>query len=346
MTTASIATVTACTAATLYFFYKYYQSAITNAERLTALLAAERKGRTKAERHLAAFKRELQVTCNSVTNNNKLSLPVYTFCPIAFARTLFVDRRGCPRQGSLTPSVCGWLDICKHIPRASFESLEQFSHIWVTFVFDKNTNIHKAGATERTFKAKIRPPLLGGKKVGLFATRSPHRPNPVGLTLCKLNKVDLLTGRIYLSGIDLCDGTAVLDIKPYVCHDRPADIALKYASWIPSKEQSKSKPLKVIFTIGASNQLQELLPILHKTSKSNQLYYPDAASTEQCITEVLKLDIRGSTQKRGEDGKGLYLCRLGVINVEFRVKDGVAIVESITKSTDDDTRMKQVSYTR
>ena len=112
-----------------------------------------------------------------------------------------------------------------------------------------------------------------------------------------------------------------------------------------SKSEAFRKALEEM-PVSQREQTHNYWAILHKTSKSNQLYYPDAASTEQCITEVLKLDIRGSTQKRGEDGKGLYFCRLGVINVEFRVKDGVAIVESITKSTDDDTRMKQVSYTR
>ena len=134
----------------------------------------------------------------------------------------------------------GWT-ICKHVPRAASEGLALFSHVWVTFVFDRNTTVHKASVVERTFTAKVRPPLLGGKNFRLFATRSPHRPNPVGLTLCRLDRVDMQEGRLYLPGIDLCDGTAVLDIKAYVCHDRPEATTLKHAAWSPSRDLASSK---------------------------------------------------------------------------------------------------------
>lgn len=63
-------------------------------------------------------------------------------------------------------------------------------------------------------RAKIKPPRLDGEKVGVFASRSPHRPNPIGLTLAKLDKVD--GNVIYLSGIDIIDGTPIVDIKPYI----------------------------------------------------------------------------------------------------------------------------------
>ena len=340
--TTTTTTVVAATTATLagivaYCIYHHHRQHTTTAtvQRLTTLLAAERKGRTSAERQLAARTRnqQQQHINHSSTTATTLSathrLPVFTFTPVAFARTLFVDRRGCPRQGSLTPTAVGWLDICKHVPRAAFEGLAQFSHVWVTFVFDRNTNVHKASAVERTFKAKVRPPLLGGKKVGLFATRSPHRPNPVGLTLCRLDRVDMPEGRLYLSGIDLCDGTAVLDIKPYVCHDRPEATTLKYAAWVPSRDQASSKPLEVRFQPRALVQLKELLPRLHRTSRPSRVYYPDVATAVQCLSEVLRLDIRGLNQKRGADGTGLYSCRLGDIGVQFDVRDGAAWVERV-----------------
>ena len=327
------AKIAAVTISTLYYFYHQHTTTQTTAatiQRLTELLAAERRGRTTAERNLGSHKRSRQ----QITKSNT-SLPTYTFSTVAIARTLFVDRRGCPRQGSLTPSAVGWLDISKHIPRASFESLEQFSHVWVTFVFDRNTNVHKASPLERTFKAKVRPPLLGGKKVGLFATRSPHRPNPIGLTLCKLDRIDFKTGRIYLSGIDLCDGTPVLDIKPYVCHDRPNATDLKYAAWVPSKEQSQNgdvgAPLNVLFRSSISEQLEMLLPKLHQKYKACVVYFSDVQATLDMITEVLRLDIRGLTQKRGANGSGMYTCRLGVLTMMFTVLDGNCWVESIAE---------------
>ena len=176
--------------------------------------------------------------------------------------------------------------------------------------------VHKASAVERTFKAKVRPPLLGGKKVGLFATRSPHRPNPVGLTLCQLARVDRQL---------IC---MVLNIKPYVCHDRPEATTLKYAAWVPSRDQASSKSLDVRFQPRAL-QLKELLPRLHQTSLPSRVYYPDVATAVQCVSEVLRLDIRGLNQKRGADGTGLYSCRLGAIGVQFDVRDGAAWVERV-----------------
>lgn len=80
------------------------------------------------------------------------------------------------------------------------------------FIFHKNTN--------KTIKAKVKPPRLNGGKVGVFASRSPHRPNPIGLTLAKLDGIHGNT--LYLSGIDILDGTPVVDVKPYIpAYDKP-----------------------------------------------------------------------------------------------------------------------------
>ena len=106
----------------------------------------------------------------------------------------------------------------------SLDGLEEFSHVWITFKFHLNTNTLKeakafSGAssdTKRyTFKAKIVPPMLKEKK-GVLATRSPHRPNPVGVTLAQITSVCKKTRTVFLSCCDLVDGTPVMDIKPYV----------------------------------------------------------------------------------------------------------------------------------
>jgi tRNA-Thr(GGU) m(6)t(6)A37 methyltransferase TsaA len=101
--------------------------------------------------------------------------------------------------------------------------LEHFSHVWVVFVFHMNTNgknsrAHRglrADSHRFTFPAKIAPPMLK-ERVGVFSTRSPHRPNPVGITLATVVSIDQRARTVFLSGIDLVDGTPVLDIKPYV----------------------------------------------------------------------------------------------------------------------------------
>ncbi|XP_061174769.1 tRNA (adenine(37)-N6)-methyltransferase-like [Saccostrea echinata] len=129
--------------------------------------------------------------------------------PVGYINSLFTFKNGTPRQPSVCPFARGSLKIDKSIftnPEHSLEGLEEFSHVWLIFIFHKNNAEY--------MKAKVKPPRLNGKRVGLFSTRSPYRPNAIGLTLAKLEAVSGST--LHLSGIDLLDGTPVLDIKPYI----------------------------------------------------------------------------------------------------------------------------------
>ncbi|XP_061173918.1 tRNA (adenine(37)-N6)-methyltransferase-like [Saccostrea echinata] len=129
--------------------------------------------------------------------------------PIGFMSSLFCHKRGTPRQPTICPHARGTLTLDHHLvnnPQYMLEGLEEFSHVWLIFVFHKN---------EKEFvRSKVSPPRLHGRKVGLFSTRSPHRPNPIGLSLAKLDCVHDRT--LYLNGVDLLDGTPILDIKPYI----------------------------------------------------------------------------------------------------------------------------------
>jgi tRNA-Thr(GGU) m(6)t(6)A37 methyltransferase TsaA len=127
--------------------------------------------------------------------------------PIGTIDSIFKTRFGTPRQPGLTPSATAKLKIRKELqPAQCLEGLSEFSHVWLLFQFHENTN--------KVFRPKIHPPRLDGKTIGVFATRSPHRANPLGLSLVKLEKIDNDT--LYFSGIDLIDGTPVFDIKPYL----------------------------------------------------------------------------------------------------------------------------------
>ena len=84
--------------------------------------------------------------------------------------------------------------------------MEAYSHAWIIFLFHDNDNI--------AVKSKVRPPQLDGERFGLFSTRTPHRPNPIGLSLCKIDKIEDDT--VFFSGVDIIDGTPILDIKPYI----------------------------------------------------------------------------------------------------------------------------------
>jgi tRNA-Thr(GGU) m(6)t(6)A37 methyltransferase TsaA len=139
----------------------------------------------------------------------------WVFAPIGVARTCFRDRFGVPRQPGLVPEARATVKL-RDDPRlrAALQGLEGFSHVWVLFVF------HAPGA--RDWKARVRAPRLGGaRKVGVLASRSPHRPNPLGLSVCRLLAVrpDAPGGaELDLGAVDLVDGSPVLDLKPYVPH--------------------------------------------------------------------------------------------------------------------------------
>ncbi|XP_051241514.1 tRNA (adenine(37)-N6)-methyltransferase [Dicentrarchus labrax] len=129
--------------------------------------------------------------------------------PIGYISSCFSVKNGTPRQ----PTICGpsraELRIRQSVfnnPEHALVGLEQYSHVWIIFLFHKNGHM--------SYKAKVKPPRLNGQRVGVYSTRSPHRPNALGLTLAKLDKIAGDT--VHLSDIDMIAGTPVLDIKPYI----------------------------------------------------------------------------------------------------------------------------------
>ena len=132
---------------------------------------------------------------------------------IGFVETCFKEKFGIPRQPGLVNEARGIIRLRNEDDyRTAIRTLEGFSHVWVVFVF------HEHGS--KNWKPSIRPPRLGGaKKVGVLASRSPHRPNPIGLSALEIEKIviDAPQGpEIHVRGVDLLDGTPVLDIKPYL----------------------------------------------------------------------------------------------------------------------------------
>jgi len=132
----------------------------------------------------------------------------YTVSPIGFMRSCFKEKFAIPRQPQLAPAARGVLELVAPLDHAdAVQGLEQVSHVWLLFLFHR--------ALEEKPRLKVRPPRLGGNQsMGVFATRATHRPNGIGQSVVKLDKVE--PGRLWVSGIDLLDGTPVIDIKPYV----------------------------------------------------------------------------------------------------------------------------------
>ncbi len=132
----------------------------------------------------------------------------YRVEPIGFVRSCFKEKFAIPRQPQLAPAARGVLELVAPFNTGeAVQGLEQVSHVWLLFLFHQ--------ALEDKPRLKVRPPRLGGNQsVGVFSTRATHRPNGIGQSVVKLERVS--AERLWLSGIDLLDGTPVLDIKPYV----------------------------------------------------------------------------------------------------------------------------------
>lgn len=141
---------------------------------------------------------------------------IVSISPIAHIRTDFPTKFGLPRQSGLVQDLEGKIIFePEYREPEAFRGLEGFSHIWLIWQFSQSMC--------KEWSPTVRPPRLGGnKRVGVFASRSPFRPNSLGLSCVKLESVDLQDPEfgpvLYVSGIDLMDNTPVFDIKPYVPH--------------------------------------------------------------------------------------------------------------------------------
>lgn len=128
--------------------------------------------------------------------------------PVAILRTPFAEKFGVPRQGGLVPAAEGRVEFMPEFAAPEFtRGLEAFSHVWLITGFHQNP--------PWTGSAVVRPPRLGGnERVGVFASRSPNRPNGLGLSLVRIIAIE--PGLIRVAGIDAVDGTPVYDVKPYL----------------------------------------------------------------------------------------------------------------------------------
>ncbi|MFC1748475.1 tRNA (N6-threonylcarbamoyladenosine(37)-N6)-methyltransferase TrmO [Pseudomonadota bacterium] len=219
----------------------------------------------------------------------------FIFKPIGIIHSCFSDKFGVPRQPGLIPYSHGELELFSPYDREeAFTGLEDFSHIWVSFVFH-----HCLNQEERL---TVRPPRLGGnKKLGVFATRATHRPNPIGMSVVALDEVRCQDGkvRLLLSGLDLVDGTPVLDVKPYVPYaDSIKSAQGGYASEAPQQG------MEVSFTLAADRTCQKI--------------EQSRADFRALITSVLGFDPRPAYRKRDEPEKE-YVVRLYGIDIRWRV---------------------------
>lgn len=166
--------------------------------------------------------------------------------PIALFRSPFKTKFGVPRQSGLVEGLKGRIVLLNEYANSdSLRGLDQFDYLWLIWGFSGNR--HQSA----TFQPTVRPPRLGGnERMGVFATRSPYRPNEMGLSAVRI--VTIEGTEIVVSGADLMDGTPIYDIKPY----------LPYADAHPNArggftDQSQWKELVVVFPSNLHNPLSE-----------------------------------------------------------------------------------------
>ncbi len=245
-------------------------------------------------------------------------LTSYTFKPIRLIRTCLPDKFGTPRQSGLSPSSRATLTLIPDCqPEDALAELERFSHIWLLFVFNLNNN--------KTYHAKVQPPRLGGEKVGVFASRSPHRYNPIGLSLVKLDKIEKDT--LFLSGVDLVDRTPIFDIKPYL----PETEALIEANhgWL---NRTKSQLYNVIFHPAAEEDLKSLpthydKSHIHDVIQEALSQDPRPLTERPNLTEASFLDssTENATELKEDELIKDYGFLLYDLNVKFRYMENLQI---------------------
>lgn len=321
-TAATIAVGASVTTAAAAYFYHQRQTRRLEA-RLTEQRMAERRGRIRAEVQLRTLTKEMagggitgssDISSSSGNTSSSSAGPDNLLKCIGKVVSPYTKRAGTPRQGQLAPSARGYIQLT--IPTQMVEGMELYSHCWVTFAFHANTDM---GSSKKT---KIRPPRAPtGCKVGMLATRSPHRPNNLGLSLVKVDRVDSKQKRLYISALDLVNGTPVYDIKPVIPWDQCDDLS------VPDWVKQEDALAKVQFTEEAKSSLEHCV----KRGYLKPLYTMKNGGVEaayRTLCEVLAQDPRSlkfrGSESNSADPYSLIFCKVlvtfAVENKEVGVK--------------------------
>ena len=186
--------------------------------------------------------------------------------PIAYIRTAFAEKFGVPRQSGLAKNLIGKIVFEKEFRNPdALRGLEGFSHIWLIWEFSANRTKTTA-EQNKEWQPTVRPPRLGGnEQMGVFATRSPFRPNPLGLSCVKVASIDLYGPEgptITVTGADLMDGTPIYDIKPYIRYaDARPEAVCGYV------ENLQERRLKVVLPSEYADRVEDksIIPALVET---------------------------------------------------------------------------------
>lgn len=211
--------------------------------------------------------------------------------PIAFIENDFKEKFGIPRQSGLTKLSSRIVFNAEYSDENALRGLEDFTHIWLIWGFSE--------VSQNGFSPTVRPPRLGGNiRKGVFATRSPYRPNPLGLSVVKIESIE--RGIITVLGADLMNGTPIYDIKPY----------LPYSDSVPDAANGWALVEQEILRVEFPNELLEKIPI----------------EKREGLCELLSQDPRPQYQNNPER---VYTMAFGEMQISFRVEDERLVVTEI-----------------
>ena len=241
------------------------------------------------------------------------------FSPIARIETDFATKFGVPRQSGLVPELAGRIVFDPPYRQAeALRGLEGFSHVWLLWLFHAAEGAalrRDASAPPPPWRPTVRPPRLGGNvRMGVFATRSPYRPNPIGLSAVRLERIEWQSPRgpiLHVRGADLMDGTPILDVKPYL----PFADAIPDALGGYADTTRRQPPLEVVM----ADDVRRALLDAHGLNEE-QLH---------ALVAVLAEDPRPHYQ---DDPTRLYGIAFAGLDVRFRVEGGRAYVTDIVGS--------------
>ncbi|PSV18774.1 tRNA (N6-threonylcarbamoyladenosine(37)-N6)-methyltransferase TrmO [Photobacterium leiognathi subsp. mandapamensis] len=228
----------------------------------------------------------------------------YSIDPIGIILSPYKEKFAVPRQPGLVPSARS--EIILQGAANSLEAvrgIEQFSHLWLLFLFDQNL--------EAGWRPTVRPPRLGGnERIGVFASRATFRPNGIGMSAVELKGIRHENGNVIieLGGVDLVDGTPIVDIKPYI----------PYSDSLPHAQG------------GFASSTPDLMPVCFSEAALNQLPAKNKAYYQTVISEVLAQDPRPAYKKGKPDPKQ-YAVHLFDFNVHFSVTEQQITVNQIEK---------------
>ncbi|MBH0072981.1 tRNA (N6-threonylcarbamoyladenosine(37)-N6)-methyltransferase TrmO [Pseudoalteromonas sp. NZS127] len=228
----------------------------------------------------------------------------YTISAIGHIQSPYKQKFAIPRQPRLVPEAKAKLIFAPDFNREEFvRGLDEFSHIWLLFRFHETA--------DKGYSAMVRPPRLGGNaRKGVFATRATFRPNAIGMSAVKLEGIEYKNGQLslLLAGIDLLDGTPIIDIKPYLPYsDSMPEASAGFADTRPETHMSVEFPPEVLDFIAQQTQ------------------YPDL---QAFISNVLKQDPRPAYKKQ-KDGQQSYGMTLYNYNICWQVNESHNLVTSI-----------------